>query len=200
MNAHLDASAIGSRPDASEIAGTGASHAGFRAVYDAHFELAWRCLRRLGVRGPDLMDQTQKVFLVVHAKLNDFEGRSPIATWVFGICRRVASDYRRSASIRNEVVTDPAELDAVSAWPQEAAASASKSDFVRVAERILDKIPEPQRLVFVLFELEEMSGDEIAILLELPVGTVRSRLRLARESFRREVKRLAAVRESKATR
>jgi RNA polymerase sigma-70 factor (ECF subfamily) len=203
MNAHLDASAVGSRPDAGELTAMRPPHAGFRAVYDAHFELAWRCLRRLGVRGPDLMDQTQKVFLVVHAKLGDFEGRSPLSTWVFGICRRVASDYRRSASIRCEVVTDPAELDAVSAWPQEP--GASKKEFERVAERILDKIPEPQRLVFVLFELEEMSGDDIAILLELPVGTVRSRLRLARESFRREVKRLtamreSAVRESKATR
>jgi len=54
--------------------------------------------------------------------------------------------------------------------------------------------------VFVLFELEEMSGEDIATLLDVPVGTVRSRLRLARESFRREVKRLAAVRESKAIR
>ncbi len=62
-----------------------------------------------------------------------------------------------------------------------------------VAESILNRLPEPQRLVFVLFELEEMSGEDIAQLLNISVGTVRSRLRLARERFEREVKRLAAV-------
>ena len=171
------------------------SDAGFRALYEGHFAFVWRCLRRLGVREPDVMDQTQKVFLVVHSRLGDFEGRSSLSTWVFGICRRVASDYRRSAPIRCEVVTDPAELDAVSASPREPHA-ASKTEFERIAEQILEKLPEPQRIVFVLFELEEMSGEDIATLLAVPVGPVRSRLRLARESFRREVKRHAAMREA----
>jgi len=47
--------------------------------------------------------------------------------------------------------------------------------------------------VFVLFELEEMSGQDIATLLNVSVGTVRSRLRLARDAFRREIKRLSAI-------
>jgi RNA polymerase sigma-70 factor (ECF subfamily) len=200
MNPHLDASAVGSYPGEALVDGRGLpaarpAHGGFRAVYDAHFAVAWRWLRRLGVRSPDLMDQTQKVFLVVHSRLGDFEGRSSLSTWVFGICRRVASDYRRSAPIRCEVVTDPAELDAVSSSPREPHA-ASKTEFERIAEQILEKLPEPQRIVFVLFELEEMSGEDIATLLAVPVGTVRSRLRLARESFRREVKRHAAMREA----
>jgi RNA polymerase sigma-70 factor (ECF subfamily) len=63
----------------------------------------------------------------------------------------------------------------------------------QAAEAILNKLPEPQRLVFVLFELEEMSGQDIAQLLGISVGTVRSRLRLAREAFSREVKRLAVA-------
>jgi RNA polymerase sigma-70 factor (ECF subfamily) len=199
MNAQFDARVVGSCSGEMDLPAMSPPHGGFRAVYDAHFELAWRCLRRLGVRAPDLMDQTQKVFLVVHAKLDAFEGRSPVSTWVFGICRRVASDYRRSAPIRCEVATDPAELDAVSASQREPPAT-SPTEFERIAERILEKLPEAQRIVFVLFELEELSGEDIATLLDLPVGTVRSRLRLARESFRREVKRLAAVRESKAHR
>ena len=67
-----------------------------------------------------------------------------------------------------------------------------------MAEAILDKLPDEQRAVFVLFELEELSGEEIAALLGLSVGTVRSRLRLARELFRREVARLRAAQESTA--
>jgi RNA polymerase sigma-70 factor (ECF subfamily) len=172
------------------------SDAGFRALYEGHFAFVWRCLRRLGVREPDVMDQTQKVFLIVHAKLESFEGRSLFSIWLFGICRRVASDYRRSALIRYEVATDPADLESISAWRRDPA-GASLPERERVAESILNKLPEAQRIVFVLFELEEMPGEDIAAMLDIPVGTVRSRLRLARETFRREVKRLAAIEDAR---
>jgi RNA polymerase sigma-70 factor (ECF subfamily) len=68
----------------------------------------------------------------------------------------------------------------------------------QLADAILAKLPEEQRLVFVLFEVEELSGEQIAELLELPVGTVRSRLRLARDAFRREVKRLTLAQAREA--
>jgi RNA polymerase sigma-70 factor (ECF subfamily) len=139
------------------------------------------------------MDLTQKVFLVVNQKLAGFEGRSQLATWLFGICQRVASDYRRSALIRCEVVTDASELDLRADEDESLVEKSESRRRAEVAEAILSRLPEPQRVVFVLFELEEMSGDDIAGLLEVPVGTVRSRLRLARETFRREVRRLAAV-------
>jgi RNA polymerase sigma-70 factor, ECF subfamily len=163
----------------------------FRAIYDEHFEFVWRSLRRLGVRDADAMDLVQKVFLAVHVGGSEFEGRSKIRTWLFGICRRVASDYRRSSPIRREVVTDAAAMD-LQGGHQDAPGAESRQR-AGVAEAILNRMPEPQRVVFVLFELEELSGEDIAELLNLSVGTVRSRLRLARERFRREVKRLAAA-------
>jgi RNA polymerase sigma-70 factor (ECF subfamily) len=165
----------------------------FRAIYDAHFDFVWRSLRRLGVREPDVLDLAQKVFLTAHFKLAEFEGRSLVSTWLFGICQRVASDYRRSALIRREVSTDNAELDSVATWHEDASDKSDSRRRARAAEAILNKLPEPQRIVFVLFELEEMSGQDIATLLDVSVGTVRSRLRLARDTFRREVKRLSAI-------
>jgi RNA polymerase sigma-70 factor (ECF subfamily) len=165
----------------------------FRAVYEAHFRFVWGSLRRLGVREADALDLTQKVFVTVHARAAVFEGRSRLRTWIFGICQRVASDYRRSAAFRHEVVMDAAELDTHRETEGGAHATAESRQRAAVAETILNKLPEPQRVVFVLFELDEMSGDEIAELLDLSVGTVRSRLRLARETVRREVKRLSAV-------
>ena len=78
----------------------------FRALYDAHVNFVWRNLRRLGVRESDLMDVTQKVFLTAFIKLPEFEGRSLLSSWLFGICTRTASDYRRSAPIRREVATE----------------------------------------------------------------------------------------------
>ena len=165
----------------------------FRAIYDEYFDFVWRSLRRLGVREADAMDLVQKVFLAVHVGLGEFEGRSKFRTWLFGICRRVASDYRRSSPIRREVVTDAAAMDLRHDEHDPPIVGTESRQRANVAEAILNRLPEPQRVVFVLFELEEMSGDDIAALLNIAVGTVRSRLRLARERFRREVKRMAAA-------
>jgi RNA polymerase sigma-70 factor (ECF subfamily) len=109
----------------------------------------------------------------------------------------VASDYRRSALFRREVTTDAAEMDLYGGAHEDSSQSAESRQQAQVAEAILDKLPEPQRVVFVLFELEEMSGQDIAELLGISVGTVRSRLRLAREAFSREVKRRASVQGSR---
>jgi RNA polymerase sigma-70 factor (ECF subfamily) len=161
----------------------------FRQVYDTHFRFAWRVLRRLGVREADLMDMTQNVFVVVHRKLPGFEGRSEVTTWLFGICRRVAIDYRRSARIRREVPADAHQIASLPG-PEPASDAPDNARLAALAETLLDRLPEKLRVVFVLFELDEMSGDDIAALLDIPVGTVRSRLRLAREAFQREAARL----------
>lgn len=165
----------------------------FRAIYDTHFDFVWRSLRRLGAREADAKDLAQKVFLTVHLRLPDFEGRSELRTWIFGICLRVASDYRRSAAMRHEIVTDTAQLASRRGTDRDPLGEVESRRTAAIAEAILNKLPEPQRVAFVLFELEEMSAEQIAALVEVPVGTVRSRLRLARENFRREAKRIAAA-------
>lgn len=164
----------------------------FRAIYEAYFESVWHALRRLRVAEHDLMDGTQNVFVVVCRKYAEFEGRAQLRTWIYQICRRVASDYRRSAPVRREVATDALEIteraDALhSAAGGGATSSGERVQRVELARTILDKLPENQREVFILYELEQLSGEEIATQLEVPLGTVRSRLRLAREAFRREV-------------
>jgi RNA polymerase sigma-70 factor (ECF subfamily) len=164
----------------------------FEAIYSSHFRLVWRALSRLGVREPDLMDLTQKVFLTVYLKLPHFEGRSLVSTWLWGICRRVASGYRRSGSVRYEVATDPVSLE-LSAEQRGGVTANDDSLHQGLLESILSKLSEPQRVVFMLFEVDEMDGREIATLLNISVGTVRSRLRYARKLFRREVRRLAVA-------
>jgi RNA polymerase sigma-70 factor (ECF subfamily) len=165
--------------------------ASFRRIYDAHFGFVWRALRRLGVRDADLTDMTQNVFVVVHRKLPEFEGRSALTTWLFAICRRLANDYRRSAHIRREVITNTHHLaSSPGVEPPGEAPGVRKARLVAMAEDLLDRLPEKLRVVFVLFELDEMSGEDISALLDIPVGTVRSRLRLARSAFRREAARL----------
>jgi RNA polymerase sigma factor (sigma-70 family) len=67
----------------------------FDAVYEEHFQFLFRALRRLGVAEASLDDALQDVFLAVHRRLDDFEGRSSVKTWLFGFALRVARDHRR---------------------------------------------------------------------------------------------------------
>jgi RNA polymerase sigma-70 factor (ECF subfamily) len=135
----------------------------FEEIYRAHFAFVWRSLRRLGVREEDAADTAQEVFIVVHRKLPEFAGRSKVTTWLYGVCFRVASGGRGRAA-------DPATI-------------AERNEGFAMLERVLDRIPDEQRAVFCLFELEGMTGEEIAEALEIPLGTAYSRLRLARVAF-----------------
>jgi RNA polymerase sigma-70 factor (ECF subfamily) len=180
--------------------GRALTEAEFRTIYETYFESVWHALRRLRVAEHDLMDGTQNVFVVVCRKYAEFEGRAQLRTWIYQICRRVASDYRRSAPVRREVATDVLEITeradalhgASGGWAAGSGVTSGseRTQRVELARAILDKLPENQREVFMLYELEQLSGEEIATQLEVPLGTVRSRLRLAREAFRREVEAL----------
>src|SRR5262245_19722044 len=83
----------------------------FKEVYDEHFRFVWRSLRRLGVPESDVADAVQDVFIVVHRRLGEFEGRSKVTTWLYGICYRVAHDRRRLAHVRRRVDDDEGHLD-----------------------------------------------------------------------------------------
>ena len=158
-----------------------ASRIAFREVYRAHLQLVLRTLARFGVREADVRDVAQNVFIVVHRQLSGFEGRAAVTTWLVAICRLVAKDYRRSAPIRREVVVDAGELADLENNVEMPDVDARENS--RLLAVILERIPEKLRLVLVMFEIEQKSGGEIARLLEVPVGTVRSRLRLARAAF-----------------
>ena len=169
-----------------------AKDAAFRALYDANFALVWRALARLGVPEPDLKDATQKVFLTAFLKLGEFEGRSLVSTWLWGICRHVALAQRRSAVRKREVVTDPANFASLPDRRVQHLAERDSPEQIAI-DNVLGKMSEAHRVVFLLFEVDEMEGADIAALLDIPLGTVRSRVRYARELFAREVRRLDAV-------
>ncbi len=153
----------------------------FEQIYRAHYDFVWRTLRRMGVGERDVMDSAQKVFMVAHRRLESFDGRSSLKTWLGGIALRVASDYRRSASARREVLVAEAPPESSSEADQLRRLEAQER--LAVLDAVLAALPIEQRTVFVLFELEQVSGEEIAELLGVPEGTVRSRLRLARRAF-----------------
>jgi RNA polymerase sigma-70 factor (ECF subfamily) len=164
-----------------------ASIPGFDEVYETHFDFVWRSVRRLGVPERQIDDAVQDVFLVVHRRLSDFEGRSSIRTWLFGIALRVARDHRRSLSRRGNLEQlDEQQIDGGAASPDERTA---RSQALLLLERFLARLDEDKRAVFILAELEEMTAPEIGEALGVNVNTVYSRLRAARKAFDEAVKR-----------
>lgn len=162
----------------------------FDALYDEQFEYVWCSLRRLGVHEASIDDAVQDVFVVVHRRLAEFEGRSSLRTWLFGIAVRVARDHRRRAR-RSEAIAEGQDPRAQGQSPFDGAATAEAA---RTLDRLLGELEESRREVFVLAELEQMTAPEIAVCLELNVNTVYSRLRAAREDFEAAVARMQAAR------
>ena len=169
----------------------------FREIYEVHFAFVWRSLRRLGVREADLDDAVQEVFLVVHRRLPHFEHRAAMSTWLFRICLRAAKDRRRKASARREVLDDAPIERSVDSGPLAIEALERLAD-LELFDLALSRVDLDQRAVFVLFELEGLTGDQIAETLEIPLGTAYSRLRLAREAFKKAARQSRALRESLA--
>lgn len=159
----------------------------FAQVYDEHFEFVWRSARRLGVPEASLDDIAQDTFVTVYRRLSDFEGRSQLKTWIFGILRHTIADFRRSQRRKPTSALEFEPVDGRATSPQDAAA---RSEGVKLLHAALEALADEQREVFVLAELEQMSSPEIASALEVNVNTVYSRLRAARQEFEAALKRL----------
>ena len=150
----------------------------FDEIYEAHFAFVWRVLRTFGVPEPGLDDAAQDVFVVVHRRLPEFEGRAAVTTWLFAIARRVAGAHRRKAGRAEALV-----LVEEPAGTSDTFAALSRAQAAATVMAILDTMDDDKRVVFALVELEQMSVPEVARVLELNLNTTYSRLRLARRAF-----------------
>ncbi|MET0284765.1 MAG: sigma-70 family RNA polymerase sigma factor [Polyangiales bacterium] len=159
----------------------------FADVYEQHFEFVWRSARRLGVPEASLDDVVQDVFVTVYRRLPDFEGRSQVKTWVFGILRNTVNDLRRSQRRKPTEALTAEPIDHSANGPQEAFA---REQGARLLHAVLTELEDDLRDVFVLSELEQMSAPEVATALSVNVNTVYSRLRAARRDFDAALKRL----------
>jgi RNA polymerase sigma-70 factor (ECF subfamily) len=172
-----------------------APHAGhrvdrLRAMVEQHVDTVARVLRRLGVPEADVDDAVQTVFLTASRRLGDIEEHAEKA-FLYRTALNVAMHARRSAARRREDPSDRIPF----VFTDDAPNAEELIDRRRAAEaleRILDAMQEDMRVVFVLFEIEQLTTAEIAALVEVPEGTVASRLRRAREDFRERVRRMRA--------
>jgi RNA polymerase sigma-70 factor (ECF subfamily) len=150
----------------------------FRAIFDAHARFVWRSLLGLGVPENDVPDASQQVFVVLQDKLDQINEGCSVSTFVYGICLRVASDFRRRAHVRRERLC---------AMPPECATAAPQESMVSHREAwvslraALDTLDPAQREVFVLYEIEELGMAEVARAVGCPLQTAYSRLHAARK-------------------
>lgn len=162
----------------------------FEEVYQDHHRFVWRVVRTLGLPPALVEDAVQDVFVVVHRRLPEYEGRAAVRGWLFRIARWVVSQERRRfrTKLSHETIDD-AVSDGISDALSDPAPGPFErfvqSEGLRTVERVLNRMEEDKRLVFVLMDIEELKAAEVSEILSINVNTVYSRLRLAREQFRR---------------
>ncbi len=162
----------------------------FQDVYCEYYGFVCRSLRRFGVHPSSIDDAAQDVFVVVHRRLADFEGRSTVRTWLFGIAMRVAREHARKSARRGLQVTLDVELaDRNSMSPHEII---QRANAARILERALNSMDETLRIIFVLAELEEFTAVEIGQALDMNPNTVSTRLRKARWELEKALHRMQA--------
>lgn len=155
--------------------------------------VAW-CRRLSGPRmDPD--DVFQDVVEKVLTRMDTLREPAAFPGWLYQVVRSQANRHRRRAWFRKWMGGSDESPDAIAtgASPERAADMSEVSEQVR---QILDRIPDAQRDILVLVFIEERSQAEVAELLDLPVGTVKSRIRLAREHFTREARRVSSSLEA----
>lgn len=164
----------------------------FAELYESHFVFVWRTALRLGTPECNLDDVVQEAFIIAYRRQDQFEGRSSLKTWLYGIVFNVVRAHRREmgakhpAALHPELRHDPDVLADAADGPHEHAA---KREAARFVDQFLQGLNQDQRDVFVLAELEQLTAPEIATVLDTCLNTVYSRLRLARSEFAKAVAR-----------
>jgi RNA polymerase sigma-70 factor (ECF subfamily) len=159
-----------------------------RALVDTQFDFVWRSLRALGVPSADADDATQRVFMVTAQKLDAIADGSERA-FLFATARGVAANARRAQARRREVGDEPV-LERITDDASDPEQALVDKQARELLEQVLSALPDDVRDVFVLHELEGLTTTTIAAVLEIPSGTVASRLRRARAEFKLSVARL----------
>jgi RNA polymerase sigma-70 factor (ECF subfamily) len=163
----------------------------FEHVYDELFDFVYRNARRLGVPPSAADDVVQEVFVVLHRRLAEYDGRATLQSWVYGILANAVRDYRRSFR-RKQAPLVTTERDEQLGPASSSASPEQRTELKRDLElllQLLDDLPEAQRELIVLADLEQLNVPEICQCIGGNSHTVYSRLRVARENLKAKLAR-----------
>ena len=161
----------------------------FRDMFESEYAYVRTSARRLGIRERELDDLVHDVFLAVHRKLGDFEPGRPVRPWLFGITFRVVLGQKRRFAYSREQLSQAEPVDAADDQPP-ADERLETEERRRMVHEALAALDDEKRAVFILHELDEIPMADLARALDVPTNTAYSRLRLARQEFRRVLERL----------
>lgn len=157
-----------------------------QAVAELGARFVPQTLRYLGVPDEVALDAAQDVLVVALRRLDNFEGRSTLKTWMYGICIRVAQEYRRKRKSGRELLV---EAVPEMTTPPDQESAVEKAEWRRALGAVLDTISDEQREAFVLFEIQRLSMKEVAEVLGCALPTAYFRHKAARtrvlEAFRK---------------
>lgn len=154
----------------------------FRELFRRHrADVARLAFRMLGTQ-TDLEDIVQEVFLQVHRSLADFRGQSKFSTWLHRVTVNVVLMNRRAARSRPVFATEALADDELEGG-QRPDEDASRNERMAAFRRVLERLPEKKRTVFILHEIEGLLPAEISEIVDAPVLTVRTRLFYARREL-----------------
>lgn len=162
-------------------------------VADAGTRFVPQTLRYLGVAEFSLLDAAQDVFLVALRRLEDFEGRSSLTTWLYGICVRVAHGYRRKKKASRETLVDA--LPEIQTLPSQETHIECR-EWQRALMTLLDQLDEAQREVFVLYEIQRLPMKEVSEAVGCPLQTAYFRHKAARTRILQAFEHRAATEEA----
>lgn len=155
----------------------------FRQIYERHRNDVARLIYRMIGPRSELEDVIQEVFVQVYRSLKDFRGQSKFSTWLHRVTVNVVLMHRRAARSRPMFAEEPP-ADAAARSPDIAPdEDVERRERMRAFGRLLDRLADKKRVVFVLHELEGIAPDEIARIVGAPVLTVRTRLFYARRDI-----------------
>ena len=157
-----------------------------RALYERYAQPVFRFLSALGVPPEEREDAAQDVFIAVYRGLKQFRGDAQLSTWIYRIAARHASHLGRRRRMRSFLSLLPWH----EAEPEPQDDPAEKASDLRLLDRLLDKLSPKKRMVLVLFEIEGLGVNEIAIVMGCPPNTVWSRLRHARAELVKAARRI----------
>ncbi len=164
-------------------------------LYRRHADFVWRSLRRMGLSSEDSQDALHEVFLVVQRRRKSFDpNRGSERSWLFGIAANVTrAEKRRKRPLPHPDSqlcyegrdSSPGQLLGESSWSNaDGQASAAKRQLRAALQKAVNDLPPEHRAVFSMFEVEGIDGQSIATELEIPIGTVYSRLHHARNRLK----------------
>jgi RNA polymerase sigma-70 factor (ECF subfamily) len=169
---------------------------GDQLAWEAIVRLYWRKVFNVAYkfvgRHDAAEDLTQDIFLKIFKSLETFDRRANFQTWLISVSRNLCIDYYRSARKERETIDRQVNADDLMPVSTEVAPDAAleQRDLAVLLRRALERLPESLRAAVVMRDIQELSYQEIAGRLDLPEGTVKSRINRGRKELARQIRRL----------